>query len=74
MARTLHAVFDGRALQPEESAGLEPNRRYLLTVEDAEQDVHPLATLVNISADLGVPDLAERHDDYARRDSNPSTH
>lgn len=70
MAQTIHAVFDGRALRPEEPADLELNKRYLLTVEEesgtsslnSEQTPYPLATLLNCATDLGVSDSAERHD------------
>jgi hypothetical protein len=31
----IHATFDGHVLTPEEPSALEPNRRYVLTVEDA---------------------------------------
>ena len=76
MALTLHAVFDGQVLRPEESLSLEQNRRYLVTVEEdsgstapgqEEQGGYPLSALLRAAADLGVTDLAERHDDYARR-------
>jgi hypothetical protein len=75
MALTLHAIFDGQVLRPEESSGLEPHKRYLVTVEeDACEDSanrpsgdHPLTALLNMAEDLGVSDLAERHDDYAHR-------
>jgi hypothetical protein len=76
MALTIHAVFDGQVLRPEESAGLQPNQRYLLSVEEdarraercqEEPEPYPLSTLLSAAADLGVADLAERHDHYARR-------
>ena len=69
----IHATFDGHVLQPEEGAVLEPNRRYLLTVEDEPATAeptsapYPLATVAAQATDLGVSDLAEHHDDYAHR-------
>ena len=69
----IHATFDGHVLQPEEGSALEPNRRYLLTVEDAPATgepasaPYPLTTVAANSIDLGVTDLAEHHEDYARR-------
>jgi hypothetical protein len=68
----IHAIFDGRVLHPEETSSLEANKRYLLTIEDdsgakAEPSEHVLIRLAEMAADLGVGDLAERHDDYALR-------
>ena len=75
MAQTIHATFDGHVLRPEKSVGLETNKRYLLTVEEEagqappgpKQRAYPLSELLGLAADAGVTDLAERHDDYARR-------
>jgi hypothetical protein len=74
MTRTIHATFDGQVLRPEDSVDLEPNKRYLLTVEEDlqeavenEQAAYPLRTLLGGASDLGVTDLAEAHDDYAHR-------
>lgn len=76
MAVTIHAVFDGEVLRPEESVNLEPRKRYRLTVEEdagsmqlygEEEDEYPLRTLLREAIDFGVTDLAQRHDDYARR-------
>ncbi len=69
----IHATFDGHVLQPEEGSVLEPNRRYLLTVEDAlatgepTSAPYPLAAVAALASDLGVRDMAEHHDDYAHR-------
>jgi hypothetical protein len=74
MALTVHAVFDGQVLRPEESVSLERNKRYRLTVEEASPlasgekiGPYPLTALLDVAADLGVADLAERHDHYARQ-------
>ncbi len=66
--KTLHAVFDGKVLRPEESVDLEVGKRYVLTVEskqkitdvekDAAFDLSSLAVKTNIS------DLAMEHDHY----------
>jgi hypothetical protein len=69
----IHATFDGHVLHPEEASVLEPNRRYLLTVEDAPATgeptnaPYPLAAIAAQATDLGVSDMAEHHDDYAHR-------
>ncbi len=69
----IHATFDGNVLRPEESTVLEPNKRYLLTVEDAPatgqptSSPYPLAVRASQAADLGVSDMAEHHHEYAHR-------
>jgi hypothetical protein len=35
ITKTLTAVFDGRVLQPESPLDLEPNARYVITIQDA---------------------------------------
>ena len=74
MTATVRAVFDGQVFRPEERVDLEPNRRYVLTVEqDSEKghedgrEAYPLSALNAMAADMGVSDLAARHDWYARR-------
>jgi hypothetical protein len=68
----IHATFDGEVFHPEEPSSLEANKRYLLTVEDdsggkVETSQHILTRLADMATDLGVTDLAERHDDYTLR-------
>ena len=73
MPFTLHAVFDGQVLRPDEPQQLKPNARYKVTLEEdvdgseaqADGDTHPLTALLALAEDLGVTDLAERHDFYA---------
>ncbi|MEA3281598.1 MAG: hypothetical protein U9Q68_03420 [Euryarchaeota archaeon] len=75
--KTLHAVFDGEVLKPEESVGLEWGGRYVLTVErifeataPREGPPYPLTKILEIATDMGVDDLSIKHDWYAhgRRD------
>ena len=35
--KTMHAIFDGKVLRPEEIVDLEPNVRYLITIERKEK-------------------------------------
>ena len=70
--KTLHAVFDGKVLEPEESVGLEVGKRYVLTVErtieakaQREEPPYPLTQILEIATDMGVDDLSIRHDWYA---------
>jgi hypothetical protein len=75
MALTVHAVFDGEVLRPDELTSLKPNKRYRLTVEEDataapgpdQPQPYPLGVLLDVAEDLGVTDLAVRHDHYARR-------
>jgi hypothetical protein len=70
MTTTVRAVFDGRVFRPEVPVALEPNARYVLTVEreDAEEvEGYPLSALEALATDMGVADLAARHAWYARR-------
>jgi len=36
--KTLHAVFDGKVLRPEDAVNLEPNVRYLVTIEPERKE------------------------------------
>src|SRR5262249_18951631 len=74
---TVRAVFDGHVFRPDGPVPLEPNARYVLTVEregapagaDGQEGsgVYPLSALGALATDMGVTDLAARHDWYARR-------
>jgi hypothetical protein len=72
MATTVKAVFDGSVLRPEQPVNLRPNARYLITVEELKEPkevaataLHPLTQILALATDMGVTDLAERHDRYA---------
>src|SRR2546423_7856144 len=72
MSKTLQAVFDGEVFRPEDTVDLRPNTRYTITIEaeesngGAEDDPeHPLTALLSLATDMGVTDLATRHDHYA---------
>ncbi len=74
MSHTIHVIFDGEVFRPEESVPLKPNTRYRVTVEEQEEQPessqeaeHPLTAIARLATDMGVTDLAERHDYYARR-------
>lgn len=67
MIKTLHAVFDGKVLRPEETADLEPNARYLLTIErkEAKAEQNILDVLSDLSGTVkGPDDWSEEHDHY----------
>jgi hypothetical protein len=58
----------GKALIPEGPVNLRPNVTYTVTVEEADQadEPHILDQILALATDMGVTDLAGRHDDYAR--------
>jgi hypothetical protein len=70
MQRTVHVIFDGEVLRPEEPLDLRPNGRYLVTIQ--EQASEPtgaeapgmLDDLLDLITDFGVSDLAAQHDHY----------
>ncbi len=68
MTKTLHAVFDGKVLKPEETVDLEKGERYVLTIEskqkitDVEKD--PAFDLSSLSVKTNISDLATEHDHY----------
>lgn len=70
MTKTLHAVYDGKALLPEERIDdLIPNQKYLIKIIYQEKPLKKKGNRVlqKISAratDLGVSDLAAQHDHY----------
>lgn len=59
MVRTIRAFYDGEVLRPEEPLDLEPNERYLLTVEglgvDAVPSDRPLLRLAQLARPLDLP-------------------
>jgi AF2212-like len=69
MTKTLRAVFDGQVLRPIEPANLEPNKEYVVTVEEGQPGTnglpYPLSTIRALATDMGVTDLSTRHDHYA---------
>jgi hypothetical protein len=68
MSRTATVFFDGVVLRPEEPLEIEPNKRYVITLED----VPPAGGIVwNLLEKLAgtneaPPDRAEKHDHYTR--------
>jgi hypothetical protein len=65
--KTLHAVFDGKVLEPEESLDLEPNVRYLVTIERKEAiGKQNLWDVLSEFAGMveGPEDWSEEHDHY----------
>jgi hypothetical protein len=71
MSKTLHAIYDGEVLRPEETSDLQPNTRYRITIEEesngktGDETAYPLTALLGVATDMGVADLAAKHDKYA---------
>ena len=70
MKRTVHVVFDGEVLRPDEPLDLVPNGRYRVIVESVEdeqpaQEPGMLDDIVELVEDLDLPpDFAQQHDHY----------
>jgi hypothetical protein len=65
--KTLHAIFDGNVLRPEELVDLEPNVRYLVTIEKKEEKGQQSLwdTLKKFSGKVeGPEDWSKEHDHY----------
>jgi hypothetical protein len=72
MVQKILALFDGHVLRPEDPLSIRPNTRCLVTVEidDTPNERppatdYPLSEIRAIATDMGVTDLADRHDFYA---------
>lgn len=72
MVTTVKAVFDGEVLRPEGPVNLRPNTRCIVTVEQLPEEErsgaetpYALTQILAMATDMGVTDLAERHDFYA---------
>jgi hypothetical protein len=66
MTRTVTVIFDGEVFRPTEPVDL-PAAEYQVTIEEKHQvdpEHRPLASLLDISIDTGLGDLAEQHDHY----------
>ena len=67
MTKTLHALFDGQVLRPEEPIPLAPNTRVLITIATVEATTPPTQSFLQTARSLnleGPPDWSARLDDY----------
>lgn len=73
MAKVLHAVFDGKALQPKEPLDLALNTSWILLVSSEalkflpESVPHPFERIGALATDMGPADLSERFGYYVSR-------
>ena len=66
MLQTIEVVFDGRVLRPQGAVALEPNRRYMVTIQDTEagdQDAWGLLEALDGTVEA-PPDWSAEHDHY----------
>jgi hypothetical protein len=72
MVKRVSAIFDGKALLPDEPVELKPNTRVVLTIESpdgpspGEAQEYPLTRISGLATDMGVTDLSTRHLESAR--------
>ena len=68
MTRKITAVFDGRDLKPADRLDLEPNKQYLVTIEDLPEAAPPgsaWSALEFLTGSVEAPqDWASEHDHY----------
>lgn len=67
MIKTLHAIFDGKVLRPEEPVELEPNTRVRLTIETTEPSKTRVRSFIQTARSLkleGPSDWSARLEDY----------
>jgi len=63
----INAIFDGKALLPEEDIDLEPNTRVSVIIESNEQDEKKTLSFLKTARNLkldGPPDWSTRLDEY----------
>jgi len=67
MFKTLHVIFDGKVLHPEEEVDLKPNTRYIVTIERDErvEEDNLWDVLEELAGTVDGPeDWSEEHDHY----------
>lgn len=70
MQRSIHVIFDGEVLRPEEPLDLTRNGRYVVTIEEPAgeptraESPGVLDDLLDLVTDFGITDLAAQHDHY----------
>ena len=67
MIKTVHAIFDGKVLRPEESVDLEPNTHVRIAIEIIEPVKPKVVSFLQTARSLrlkGPADWSARLDDY----------
>lgn len=65
MSETITAEFDGKVIVPDTPLKLATGQRLRIQFEVVESDSYPLEEIGRLATDMGVTDLAERHQQYA---------
>lgn len=73
MAQAVRALFDGHVLRPEQPIDLGPGTTDVVSIEGVASAAgglpaaapYPLTEIARLAVDMGVDDLATRHDRYA---------
>jgi len=65
MSETILAHFDGKVIVPDAPLGLPPGRRLRIRIETVDPEPYPLVALGQFATDMGLTDLADRHQHYA---------
>ncbi|HID28387.1 MAG TPA: DUF104 domain-containing protein [Desulfobacterales bacterium] len=67
MVKTMHAIFDGEVLRPQEPVELEPNTPVRITIETTEPSETKAGSFFRIARSLpleGPSDWSARFEDY----------
>jgi predicted DNA-binding antitoxin AbrB/MazE fold protein len=70
MTKTVHGIFDGKVLRPDEPVELEPNTRVRITIETAETDETKARSFLRTAQSLhleGPSDWAARFEDLSSK-------
>jgi len=73
MGKTLRAIFDGKALYPEEPIKLKPNTHVLITIENTDTPKKASSSFFRTAKSLnlkGPSDWSAKLDDYLYRKEN----
>jgi hypothetical protein len=73
MSTTIHALFDGQVLRPEEPLALSPNTRVLITIETVEESPFAPGSFLQTARSLkleGPPDWSSHLENYLYGDDS----
>ncbi len=66
MTQTINARFDGKSIVPDKPLEFPPGQRLRIQIETVESDAYPLGQLANLATDMGMTDLANRHQEIGQ--------